>query len=458
MKQKTILMTEGSIPKSMFYFFIPIFIGQLFQQLYNIVDSIIVGNHVGDNALAAVTSTGPINFLFIGFVSGIFIGSGVLISRYFGAKRIEDMSKSIHTSIAFSIVCGVVLTLIGVLFIPTILRIMNTPSEVINESITYLRIIFLGSIFTVSYNCANGIYQAVGDTKRPLYFLMVACFINVVLDLLFVMVFEMGVAGAALATVIGQSVSAFLAYYFLFKTNDIYKVKLKEIKFHKGFIMDIINYGLPAGIQNCVISLANLVMQSNINGFGNLAMAGSGSYSRIEGLAFIPVTSFTFAITTFVSQNLGANETQRAKKGAIFGICTSIAIAQAFGFIIFIFAPIFINLFNSNPEVIAFGVTRAKTISLFYFLMAFSHGASAVLRGAGKSIIPMFTMLVCWCVLRVIYVTITLKYIFYDIQVIFSAYPLTWGLSATFLLFMLKYSNWNKPANIMDEENNVLLS
>ncbi len=441
--ESTSLMTKGSIWKSMIIFSIPIFIGQLFQQMYNIIDSIIVGNFVSQEALAAVTSTGSLNFLFIGLVSGIFMGAGVLISRYFGAKELDNVSKAIHTSIAFAIVCGIILTILGVALTPYILKLMDTPSDVIDQSSLYLQIIFAGSIFTVGYNCANGIYQAVGNTKSPLYFLICAFITNVILDLIFVIGFDMGVMGAALATVMGQAVSCILAFVSLFKSNGIYKLNLKYIRFHRGFVYDIFLYGLPAGVQNCVISLANVVVQANINSFGSNAMAGSGAYSRIEGIAFIPVTSFTFALTTFVSQNLGAKEPHRAKKGAIFGIVSSMCIAQAFGLILFLFSKTFIGLFNSDPNVIVYGVNRAKIIALFYFLMAFSHGASAVLRGAGRSVIPMLTTLVCWCVIRVMYIEITLTQI-NDIKVVFWAYPLTWFLSTIVLIFMLYRSKWSK--------------
>ncbi len=439
--KKVTLMTKGSIYKNILLFSIPIFIGQLFQQLYNIVDSLIVGNFVGKEALSAVTSTSALNFLFVGFVSGIFMGAGVLISKYFGSNDKDSLSKSIHTSVAFSILCGILLTIVGVIFTPYILKLMGTPDDVIKDSTTYIQIIFAGSIFTCGYNCANGIYQAVGDTKNPLKYLITASIINIVLDLLFVGVFNMGVAGAALATIIGQAVSMLWAYIYLFRTNEIYRVDLKQVKFHSGFITDIIIYGVPAGIQNSVISIANIVVQSNINAFGSDAMAGSGIYSRIEGIVFIPVTSFTFALTTFISQNLGAKEYERTKKGARFGILSSMVLAQGLGLIFFLLSPFLTSLFNQDPIVIEHGVQRATIQTLFFFLMSYSHCASAVLRGAGKSIIPMITMLVCWCVIRVIYIE-SAMYFLNDIRVVYWAYPITWTLSSTVLFIILKFTNW----------------
>lgn len=441
--KKIISLSEGSIKKNMLLFAIPIFIGQLLQQLYSIIDSLIVGNFVDDNALGAVNSTGAISFLFIGLVSGIFLGAGVLISRYFGAKDIESMSKSIHTSIAFAIICGFILMILGIVLTPFVLELMKTPEEILPDAITYLRILFIGSIFTAGYNCTTGIFQSVGDTKRPLYFLIIATIINILLNLLFIIVFEMGVAGAAWATIIGQAVSMILGFIVLFRTTEVYKIRLKDIKFHKGFVVNVIKQGLPAGIQNSVISFANIMVQASINIFAADAVTGSGVYNRIEALVFVPVTSFSFALTTFVSQNIGANKPQRVKEGIRFGIITSFCIATLFGIISFFFAENLISLFSDSKTVIAYGVERAKIQSLFFFFIAIVYGYAAVLRGAGRSMIPMISMLVCWCVIRIIFINVTLIYV-NDIRVIYWAYPLTWGLCAIVLYVATKLCDITK--------------
>ncbi|MGL4800075.1 MAG: MATE family efflux transporter [Cellulosilyticaceae bacterium] len=441
MRSNAVLMTEGSIYKKIIMFALPIFWGNLFQQLYNVVDSLIVGNFLGKEALGAISSTGSLIFLLVGLVGGIFAGAGVVISRYFGAGDIEEMQKAIHTAITFGLIAGITLTILGSILVPQILKLMGTPPEVFVNASTYVRIYFNGVLTIVMYNVANGIFQAVGDSKRPLFFLIISSIVNVVLDLLFVVVFKLGIGGAALATVIAQGVSMVLAFRHLMCTHEVYRVSFKKLGIHKDMLKQILQMGIPSGVQNSVIGLANVVVQSNINAFGAIAVAGCGSYAKIEGFVFIPITSFAMAMTVFISQNLGAGQYERAKKGTYFGIAASTCIAESIGFIFFMLAPKMIALFNSDPQVIAYGTLQARTVSLFFCLLAFSHCMAGILRGAGKSIIPMIVMLVCWCLIRVSYITIATKLVPH-IQVIFWAYPLTWFLSSvTFLIYYLK-SDW----------------
>lgn len=422
-------MTKGVIWKQMTLFALPIFLGNLFQQLYNTVDSLIVGNFLGSNPLAAVTSSGNITFLLIGLLSGISIGAGVVVAKFFGAKDYENMSKSIHTIVAFGLVASVILTIIGVLLTPQILVWMDTPESVLPDSILYLKIYFYGSIGAVMYNIFVGILQAVGDSKHPLYYLIVSSIINVGLDILFIVVFKMGVDGAALATIISQITSAILCFIQLLKTKGAHKVYLHKIGFDLTMLKSIIRYGLPSGLQNSIIAFANVVVQSKINFFGELAMAGVGAYAKIEGFGFLPITSFTMALTTFVGQNIGAAENERVEKGVRFGVITTVILAQSIGVIIYILAPQLIMAFDKNPSVIEFGVDKARVSAIFYFLLAYSHALSAVLRGKGKAIIPMLVMLLCWCVIRVLFLTITIP-ILPDIRVVYWVYPLTWLLSS----------------------------
>ncbi|GAA0676750.1 MAG: MATE family efflux transporter [Clostridium cadaveris] len=441
MDSSSSLMTEGCIWRKIVKFALPICWGNLFQQLYNIVDSVVVGNFVGRDALAAISSTGSLIFLLVGFFGGIFMGAGVVISKYFGAGKKDSVQRSIHTSIAFAIIAGIILTIVGTLLTPQILRLMGTPDSVFSNATLYVRIYFMGILSIVLYNTSSGIFQAVGDSKHPLYYLIISSIVNVVLDLIFVVVFEWGIGGAAIATVISQTVSVVLAFYKLSTTTDVYKIDFKKIRIDPMILKEIIRLGLPAGIQNSVIALANVVVQANINAFGSVAMAGCGSYSKIEGFVFIPITSFAMSMTTFIGQNLGAKKYDRAKEGAKFGIISSLILAEIIGIIFFILAPQLVSLFNTEPEVVQFGTSQSRTIALFYFLLAFSHCIAGILRGAGKSIVPMFVMLLCWCIIRVTYITITTHFI-PQIQVVFWAYPLTWSLSSIiFLIYYLK-SDW----------------
>lgn len=441
MESEKLLMTEGPIRKKIIFFALPIFWGSLFQQLYNMVDSLVVGNFVGKDALAAVSSSGHLIFLLTGLFGGIFMGAGVVISRYFGSREMDKVHTAIHTAVAFGIIAGVVMTFIGVAFTPQILVWMGTPKSVLPNSILYLRIYFGGVLGVVLYNTAAGIFQAVGDSKHPLYYLIVSSILNVVLDIVFVAFLKFGIAGAGYATIISQFVSAFLAFGRLMKVKDVYRVSLKKICIDMGMLKQILRMGIPAGMQNCVIALANIVVQSNINSFGATAVAGCGTYSKIEGFGFIPITSFSMAMTTFIGQNLGAKKYDRAQKGARFGIAGSLILAELVGIIIYLFAPVFISAFNNEPSVVAFGTQQARIITLFYFLLAFSHCMAGILRGAGKSIVPMFVMLGCWCIIRVSYITIITHFIA-NINVVFWAYPLTWTLSSLVFLFYYKKADW----------------
>ncbi len=439
-------LIEGSIAKNIVRFAIPMFLGNLFQQLYNMADSLVVGNFLGSRSLAAVTSTGSLIFLLVGFFSGTATGAGVVIARYFGAKDYDNVKRSVHTDIAFGILCGILMTLAGVVFAPQILSLMGTPDDVFVETVRYIRIYFLGSLAVIMYNVCMGILQAVGDSKHPLYYLMISSVVNIILDLVFIGAFGFGVGAAALATIISQFLSVMLCMRRLIKTDDVYRVCVKDIAFDRDILKQILNVGLPSGLQNSIISIANVVVQANINAFGSAAMAGCGAYFKIEGFVFLPITCFSMALTTFISQNLGAGQTTRVKKGAIFGIFCGLGLAELIGVIVFVFIPQLIRLFDSHAAVMDYGISQAHTESLFYFLLAFSHIAAGILRGAGKSAVPMFVMLACWCIIRITYVTIVTG-IIPKIQVVFWAYPLTWSLSSiVFLVYLFKVDWMHKYA------------
>lgn len=434
-------MTQGSIYAEMTSFALPILLSQVFQQLYNTADSLIVGNFLGTDALAAVSSSGTLIFLMISFVVGTSMGAGVVISRYFGEKNEDCVSRAIHTNIALGLVSGVFLTVIGVAFTPIFLVWMKTDSDVLPEAIEYFRFYFFGAIALVMYNICRGIMNALGDSKRPLWYLIFSSVLNVILDILFIGVFKWGVWSAALATVISQFASVVLCMAYLCKKGNIFTVEIKKIKFHKDMLSEIIRYGLPSGVQNSVISFANVIVQTQINSFGKYATAAYGTHAKIEGFAFLPMTSFNMATTTFISQNLGAKQYDRARKGARFGILASVILAEIIGIVTYFTAPYLIGMFDSNPEVIRLGVQQARTVSLFFCLLAFSHAVAAVCRGAGKAFVPMFVMLSIWCGIRLLYILLVMTFVG-EISYIYWAYPLTWALSSIVYFIYYNCSDW----------------
>ena len=437
----SVLLTEGNPGRVLFTFAFPIFLSQLFQQLYNTADAWIVGHYLGDRAFAAVTSSGSLIFLLISFFIGLSMGAGVVISRYFGAGDRENVSRAVHTNVLVSLLCGMLLAVVGVALTPTILRLMKTDPDVLPQSITYFRFFFIGAPALVMYNSLKGIMNAVGDSRRPLYYLIFSSVLNVFLDWLFVGPCGLDIRWAAIATAISQAASALLCLRQLCKKGTVYKLSLKKLRIHIGILKEILRLGLPAGVQNSVIGLANVLVQTNINTFGDVAMAACGAYSRIEGFAFLPIMSFSMAITTFVSQNLGAKQYDRTRQGARFGIFSSVLMAEIIGLTIFIFARPMIAAFVEDPEAIAIGVRQTRVESLFFCLLAYSHCIAGVCRGAGKAFVPMFVMLSVWCVLRVAVVTAAM-HISHNILLLFCVYPLTWFISSVIYLIYYLRSDW----------------
>ncbi len=436
-------LTVGNPYKLILAFALPVFLSQLFQQLYNMADTLIVGQFLGKDSLGAVSSSGNLIFLFVSFFNGTAVGASVVISRYFGAKDEENLKKAIHTNIAFGLVSGVFLTIVGVALTPTMLKWMNTGDLIFPQAVEYFRYYFIGAIATVMYNICRSIMNAVGDSKRPLYYLIFSSLLNVALDLLFVGAFKWGVWSAAVATVISQAASVVLCFIYLMKKGRIFTVEIKKIRFHKELLKEIIRLGIPAGIQNSVIGLANVIVQSQINSFGDNATTAYGVYSKIEGFAFLPITSFTMALTTFISQNLGAKMYDRAKTGARFGIIGGVITAEIIAVIIYFSAPHLVGMFDKDktPEVIELGVKQMHTVALFYFLLAYSHCVASVCRGAGHSVVPAVVMLCCWCVIRVIYIALIMHFI-NDIVYIYWAYPITWSLSSIIYFIYYHASDW----------------
>ena len=434
-------MTVGNPYSLMLGFAMPIFLSQVFQQLYNTADAFIVGRFLGTNALAAVTSSGNLIFLMVSFFMGIATGGGVVISRYFGAGDRKQVSRAIHTMVAFGIASGLALTVVGVAFTPVFLKWMQTDPEVMPEAVEYFRYYFMGALAMVTYNICRSIMNALGDSKRPLYYLIFSSLLNVGLDLLFIAGFRWGVWAAAVATVISQAASVALCIAYLLRRGNLFTVEIKKIRFHKAMLTEIIRYGFPSGVQNSVIGFANVIVQSQINSFGKLAMAAYGTHAKIEGFAFLPITSFNMACTTFISQNLGAKQYDRAKKGARFSILAAVLLAEITGVLYYIFAGPLFGMFDSTPGVIELGIRQAHTVALFYFLLAFSHSVAAVCRGAGKAFVPMVIMLSVWCVIRIIYIIMVMRFTG-EIGYIYWAYPITWGISSVIYLIYYLKSDW----------------
>lgn len=435
------LMIEGVIWKELLFFSIPLLLGNLFQQLYNAVDSIIVGKYIGAQALAAVGSSAPIIHLLIGFFMGLSVGAGVVISRYFGAKKQEEMMQSIYTTLALAIISGIGLTFIGIALTPYILTWIGTPSDVMDNSILYLAIYFAGALGVMIYNMGSGILRALGDSKNPLYFLIISSVVNVILDIIFVIYMDLGIAGAGWATMISQCLSALLTILLLMHTKQPYRITLKKIRFHKEILKEIIHIGLPSGMQNAVVSFSNVIVQSNINAFGSIAMAGASCYTKIDGFAILPVMSFSMALTTFIGQNIGAEKYDRVKQGAKIGSLMSIGTIVVLSILIWIFAPQLISIFTDESDVVYYGILMMKCLMPGYICLSISHSLSGVLRGAGRTTVPMIIMISCWCIMRMAWI-IGMTSLFNDIRIVFLGWPITWIASCIAIIWYYNKGNW----------------
>ena len=435
------LMTEGVIWKEILLFSIPLLLGNLFQQLYNAVDSVVVGNYIGAQALAAVGTSAPVINLLVSFFMGLAVGAGVIISRYFGARKKEELHIAVHTSLALTFAAGLVMTLIGVLISPYVLQWVGTPSDVMESSVLYLRIYFLGILSVMVYNMGSGILRAVGDSRNPLYFLIVSSVTNIILDMLFVIVFHMGIAGVGWATLIAQTISAVLTMLLLMRTKEEYQVKLKHIRFHKHMLYEIVRLGLPSGLQNAIVSFSNVIVQSNINAFGSLAMAGCGSYTKIDGFAILPVMSYSMALTTFTGQNMGAKKYDRVKQGAKTGILMSVITIVCISALLLMLGPNVLAIFSSDPTVINYGLYMMHVLAPGYIFLAISHAFNGIIRGAGITTVPMIVMVTCWCGLRMAWILTSVP-LFHDIGVVFMGWPLTWIASALWLFLYYRKGKW----------------
>lgn len=453
MKENNTLMTSGSIWKQLLLFSIPLVLGNLFQQLYNIVDSIIVGNVVGSEALAAVGSSGAVIQLLIGFLIGASAGAGVVTSQAYGAQDAKAVSKAVHTALAISIAAGIIVSLIGVLTAPLILRIMGTPEEVFHQASAYLRTFFAGIIFAVVYNLAAGILNAVGNSKKALVYLIIAAISNIALDILFVAVLKMGVVGAALATDISQGISCLFILRFLRRSKESYRVRLRDIRFYDHLGAKIIKIGLPTGVQNIVISLSNVVVQSGINSFGATVMASYAAFNKIDGFILLPILSISMAATTFAGQNYGAKELKRVYKGMKVSVGMGSAYAVVAAAIMLLFTPYLMSIFTRNPEVINYGVYMTKYMYPFYWVLAIFHISLGTIRGVGKTFEAMIMSLVSLCAMRIIWIWGTFQ-ITHKLNLLLLGYPITWAAGAVMVLIYLSRGKWlQRPKYIAEKQD-----
>lgn len=441
MQQYANTITEGTIWKQLLFFSVPLLIGNLFQQLYNTVDSIIVGNYVGRNALAAVGSSTVIINMIIGFFMGIAAGAGVLISHFYGAKDKQAVHDVVHTSMLAMIYSGIILTAAGILLTPVIIHLMGTPQEVQSSSILYLRVFFLGIIALMIYNMGAGLLRAVGDSKRPLYYLIAASVCNIILDFVFVLFFKLGVFGVALGTVFSEILSAALVVTALMRSNDCYRLIPRDLHIHEKHLFSIIKIGLPAGIQQSVISFSNVIVQSKINMFGAAAMAGYSACTKIDSFVTLPFMSLSLASTTFIGQNIGAKKWDRVKTSARTSFVFSAIITALLSVLIVIFGRRLLAFFTSDTDVIQYGQIMLNCMAPFYILCAFSNVCSGIIRGAGETRVPMLIMVGNYCVLRIIWVSIITALI-HNIVAVFSGYLFTWTTAAVMMALYYKKGNW----------------
>lgn len=435
------LMTSGNIYKKIALFAIPLLLGNFFQLMYNTIDSIVVGNYVGKEALAAVGASTPIINLLIAFFQGLATGAGVVVSRYYGARKQEEESKAIHSFLLFSILFGIALSIVGYFVSPVILRMMNTPSDYYNDADGYLAIYFLGATFLIVYNAGTGILQAVGDSKNPLYFLIATSILNIFLDLLFVKGFGMGVDGAAWATIISECISMLLVINLLMRTKNEYKVTLKNLKIDFSILKQIVEIGVPAGLQGMIVSVSNVIVMAYINQFGSSGVAGFSCSNKIDNFMGLPVNSLMLAITTFVGQNLGARQYERVKQGVRAALVMSISIVVTLGVFVFLFSDSLMRIFTSDMDVIEDGTIILRIMCPCYIFLCFHQVYSGALRASGRSSVPMITSIIAFVLMRQIFLAVAIP-LYHHISIIGIGYSFTWAMAALMTGIYYFTSNW----------------
>lgn len=443
-KKHTLDMTKGTIWKLLVVFALPMLLGNLFQELYNTVDSIVIGNFVGKEALAAIGATTAICNTIIRFFNGISVGAGVVISRAFGAQNDEKLHWAVETILAVSLVMGLLVTLVALPLTPWMLRAISTPEDVVGPASTYLQIYIIGIVFLFFYNMGSFILRAVGDTRRPLIFLIITSIVNIVLDIVFVVVFHMGIGGTAWATVIAEMVSALMVYHCLITTKDSYRFRWRDICIDPSILKDIVLIGLPTGIQQGLTSFSNAFVQSYINGFDSSVMAGWSCHLKIDQFMLLPVQSIGQAMTTFVSQNLGAKKLERAKEGTRIALWMGTSFTVILGLLIYFMAGNIIGLFNRDASVLYYGTVFVTMMVPFRFFSAWNQIYAGSLRGAGDAKGPVTIMLFSFVFCRQVYLFIITRFI-YNVYSVGLGYPVGWAICALLSRWYYRHSNWEKP-------------
>ena len=435
--------TTGPIYSKIIKFAIPVFLGQLFQILYNTTDAIIVGKFISSSALAAVTSSAALINMIVSFFLGLAMGAAIVISKFYGAKDYEKLNKAVHTDVAFAFIVGILVAIVSSLLTPKFLLMMNIPDDIMVESTQYFKIYCYGLFFTVVYNISMGIMNALGDTRFPLFCLIFSSILNVILDLFFIAVLGYGVGSAAFATLIAQACSSAFCMIRLIKGKSVVKVNIKDIKIDVPIFKEICRLGIPSSIQNSVVSFSNVVIQSTVNTFGATVIAGTGIFIKIENYVFIPITSVSMALVTFMGQNMGAKDLNRAKKGSIFGIYLIMVLSIIVSVIIYAYTPLFATAFTNDEAVIEIAKLRGVIQSPFFIFLGLSHIFAAILRGSGLPKVSMMVMVCVWCVGRVLYLKLALL-VSPTVAVVFSAHPVTWCISTTIYIIYYTRGKWMK--------------
>lgn len=429
-------MTEGPLTTKIIKFTIPVMLSGILQLLFNTADVIVVGRFTGKTALAAVGSTGSLINLLVSLFIGLSIGTNVLVARYQGAKDDKAVSETVHTSIALGIVGGLILLIVGVVATRPLLEMMATPEDVIDQSTLYMRILFFGMPLNLILNFGAAILRAIGDTKRPLYYLTIAGAINVILNILLVTVFCLGVAGVAIATVISEGVSCVLILLCLKHETGAIRLYFNRIKINPSKCVDIMKIGLPAGLQGCIFSISNVLIQSSVNSFGSTVMAGNTAASNIEGFVYVSMNSLHQTCISFTSQNFGAGKFKRIKKVLINCLIIVAITGLVLGNSAYFFGKFLLSAYNNEAEVISYGLIRLSIISTMYFLCGLMDVMVGAMRGIGYSILPMIVSLVGACGLRIVWIyTVFVK--FRTLDILFISYPVTWTI--TFLSHLVCY-------------------
>lgn len=436
--RKNVDMTEGVVWKQMLLFAMPLILGDFLQQLYSAVDSVIVGQAVGTTALAAVTSTETLINTIIGLFSGISAGATIVIARFFGAKDDENISRGTHTVFVIALAMGVLMTAVGVIFSPFLLRLLNTPADVFDEAAIYLRIYFCGMLGLVIYNMISGILRAIGDSVRPLIALAITSGINIVLDLLFVVVFKMGVAGAAWATILAIYVSAAYLMYLLLTTKNSCRLEFKKLTYDRDIAKRVYSIGVPMGLQKSIVAFSNLLVIAHINQFGSAASAGWGVYRKVDTLVMNVINNIGQALSTFVSQNLGAGKKDRIRTGTRFGVWFNVIICVVLDALLLIFRSPIISIFDNSEGVLYYGGLVFLWSLPFQPVNAVTHALGGVIRGYGDSRGPVLITLLCMVVLRQIYLNVGWVYL-PRFEFAVSCYPFAWFMNA---VLIVSYAAW----------------